>query len=85
MSKPMFLTAAPGSSKANKIGSWRINMPVFKHKDCNDCRICVLVCPDACVSGKDSVYNANMDYCKGCGLCAYECPADDIDMVLEVK
>jgi Pyruvate/2-oxoacid:ferredoxin oxidoreductase delta subunit len=26
-----------------------------------------------------------MDFCKGCGICAHECPVDDIDMVLEVK
>jgi pyruvate ferredoxin oxidoreductase delta subunit len=44
-----------------------------------------LVCPDACVFGSDKVYNANLDFCKGCGICAYECPADDIEMVLEVK
>ncbi len=30
-------------------------------------------------------YDANLDFCKGCGICAYECPVDDIDMVLEVK
>jgi pyruvate ferredoxin oxidoreductase delta subunit len=85
MSKPILLHAAPGSSKVNKTGSWRTLMPVFKHKDCTDCRICVTVCPDACVSGQDKKYDANMDYCKGCGICAYECPVDDIDMVLEVK
>jgi pyruvate ferredoxin oxidoreductase delta subunit len=85
MSKPILLHAAPGSSKVNKTGSWRTMMPVFKHKDCTDCRICVVVCPDACVSGQDKKYNANMDFCKGCGICAYECPVNDIDMVLEVK
>lgn len=85
MSKPILLNAQPGSSKAYKTGSWRTLMPVFKHKDCTDCRICVTVCPDACVSGKDKIYNANMDFCKGCGICAYECPVNDIDMVLEVK
>jgi len=25
------------------------------------------------------------DYCKGCGMCANECPVKDIDMVPEVK
>jgi pyruvate ferredoxin oxidoreductase delta subunit len=85
MSKPILLHAAAGSSKVNKTGSWRTLMPVFKHKDCTDCRICVTVCPDACVSGQDKKYNANLDYCKGCGICAYECPVNDIDMVLEVK
>ena len=85
MSKPTLIAVGPGSSKVNKTGSWRTMMPVFKHDTCNDCRICVLVCPDACIFGEDHKYNADMDFCKGCGICAYECPVDDIDMVLEVK
>jgi 2-oxoacid:acceptor oxidoreductase delta subunit (pyruvate/2-ketoisovalerate family) len=85
MSKPIQITSAPGSSKAYKTGSWRTLRPIFKHDTCNDCRICVLVCPDACIFGSDKVYDANLDFCKGCGICAYECPVDDIEMVLEVK
>lgn len=85
MSKPIQVSVSPGTSKVNKTGSWRTKRPVFKHDTCNDCRICVLVCPDACVTGADNVYDADLDYCKGCGICAYECPVDDIDMVLEVK
>jgi pyruvate ferredoxin oxidoreductase delta subunit len=45
----------------------------------------VIVCPDACVFGQDNIYDADLDFCKGCGICAEECPVDDIDMVLEVK
>jgi Pyruvate/2-oxoacid:ferredoxin oxidoreductase delta subunit len=26
-----------------------------------------------------------MDFCKGCGICAEECPVKDIEMVLEVR
>lgn len=85
MSKPIQLSVAPGTSKANKTGSWRTMRPIFKHDTCNDCRICVIVCPDACVIGGDFVYNADLNYCKGCGICAHECPVDDIDMITEVK
>jgi len=85
MSKPILTSVGPGTSKVNKTGAWRINVPIFKHDTCNDCRICVLVCPDACITGEDSVYNADLNYCKGCGICAYECPVDDIEMQLEVK
>ncbi len=85
MSKPILLAAEPGSSKVNKTGSWRTMVPIFKHETCTDCRICVVVCPDACVFGQDNKYHADLDFCKGCGICAYECPVDDIDMVLEVK
>jgi pyruvate ferredoxin oxidoreductase delta subunit len=85
MSKPIQISVAAGTSKVNKTGSWRTMRPIFKHDTCNDCRICVLVCPDACITGYDNVYDADLDYCKGCGICAYECPVDDIDMVVEVK
>jgi pyruvate ferredoxin oxidoreductase delta subunit len=27
----------------------------------------------------------NFDYCKGCGICAEECPVDAIEMSREVK
>lgn len=85
MSKPILTSVGPGTSKVNKTGAWRTLVPIFKHDTCNDCRICVQVCPDACITGENSVYNADLDFCKGCGICAYECPVDDIDMVLEVK
>lgn len=85
MSKPIQISVAAGTSKVNKTGSWRTMQPIFKHDTCNDCRICVLVCPDACITGYDNVYDADLDYCKGCGICAHECPVDDIDMVVEVK
>jgi pyruvate ferredoxin oxidoreductase delta subunit len=85
MSKPIQITTDPGSSKKYKTGTWRTKRPIFKHDTCNDCRICVIVCPDACITGQDSVYDADLDFCKGCGICAEECPVDDIDMALEVK
>ena len=85
MSKPIQIFTEPGSSKQYKTGTWRTERPVFKHDTCNDCRICVIVCPDACITGQDNVYNADLDFCKGCGICAHECPVDDIEMVLEVK
>lgn len=85
MSKPIGIVAKPGSSKVNKTGTWRTSRPVFLHKNCNDCRICVMVCPDGVIFGSDSSYDADLDFCKGCGICARECPTDDIEMALEVK
>jgi pyruvate ferredoxin oxidoreductase delta subunit len=41
-----------------------------------------MVCPEGCIEGKEkNKYNANLDYCKGCGICAYICPKKDIEMV----
>ena len=85
MPKPEGIVVKPGSSKEYKTGSWRVKKPVFKHDKCTDCRICVMVCPDGVIFGEDKKYWADMEFCKGCGICAEECPVDDIEMELEVR
>jgi Pyruvate/2-oxoacid:ferredoxin oxidoreductase delta subunit len=30
-------------------------------------------------------YQVNYDYCKGCGVCAEECPCGAIDMIKEIR
>ena len=52
---------------------------------CNSCGNCWLFCPDACVFSKNGGYDINYDYCKGCGVCANECPCSAIMMVVEEK
>jgi len=47
---------------------------------------CVTVCPDAVVYAVDKkVFETDLDYCKGCGICAQECPVGDIIMVPEAQ
>ncbi len=44
---------------------------------CTMCDNCFVYCPDVAITrkGKDAKgYDINMDYCKGCGICVYECP-----------
>jgi len=55
--------------------------------NCFECDNCYAVCPDNAVIklGAGSRFAINYDYCKGCGLCAEECPCGAIDMVKEVK
>jgi len=92
--------AGPGGSVVTRTGDWRTMRPVFKHVTCTGCRACEMVCPEGCVfedtaakhvlekDGKTrEVNNREFDptYCKGCGMCAHECPVDDIDMVMEAK
>jgi pyruvate ferredoxin oxidoreductase delta subunit len=73
---------AARSALAHHTGSWRRGAhPVFLGQKCTDCRLCILYCPDAAVERMDKgVYRANLDYCKGCGICVEECPAEDIRM-----
>ncbi len=51
---------------------------------CNACKTCVSFCPEGLMSlrGKSSLEIA-YDYCKGCGICAQECPRAAIEMVPE--
>jgi NADPH-dependent glutamate synthase beta subunit-like oxidoreductase/Pyruvate/2-oxoacid:ferredoxin oxidoreductase delta subunit len=52
---------------------------------CFGCDNCYGVCPDNAVIklGADGKYAIDLDYCKGCGLCAHECPCGAITMVPE--
>ena len=53
--------------------------------NCFECDNCYGVCPDNAVIklGPGKRFEFNYDYCKGCGLCAAECPCGAINMVPE--
>ena len=53
--------------------------------NCFECDNCYGVCPDNAVIklGPGQRFAINLDYCKGCGICAAECPCGAIDMVPE--
>jgi 2-oxoacid:acceptor oxidoreductase delta subunit (pyruvate/2-ketoisovalerate family) len=49
--------------------------------NCFGCDNCYGVCPDnAIIKLADGQYEIDYDYCKGCGLCATECPCGAIEM-----
>ncbi len=52
---------------------------------CFNCGNCYMYCPDNAVkiSQKTGLYQFDYDFCKGCGLCAKECPCHYIQMTLE--
>ncbi len=77
------IVADPGSSIANKTGAWRTSRPNFLQKTCNGCRLCDLCCPEGIVFGQGKIYSCDLDYCKGCGICAEVCPVSDIVMAPE--
>jgi NADPH-dependent glutamate synthase beta subunit-like oxidoreductase len=53
--------------------------------NCFECDNCFGVCPDNAVVklGPNRRFRIDLDFCKGCGLCAQECPCGAIDMVDE--
>jgi 2-oxoacid:acceptor oxidoreductase delta subunit (pyruvate/2-ketoisovalerate family) len=52
--------------------------------NCFGCDNCFGVCPDnAVIKLADGKYQIDLEYCKGCGICANECPCGAIDMVPE--
>ncbi len=79
------LICKPGSSRSNKTGPWRTELrPKFLKKNCIACNMCVVACPEACISGQGkNTYDFDPEFCKGCGNCADICPKRDIEMVKE--
>lgn len=53
--------------------------------NCFECDNCYGVCPDNAIIklGPGLKFEINYEYCKGCGICAQECPCGAIDMVSE--
>ena len=53
--------------------------------NCFECDNCYGVCPDNAIVklGAGNGFRINYDYCKGCGLCAAECPCSAIEMIPE--
>jgi pyruvate ferredoxin oxidoreductase delta subunit len=48
--------------------------------------MCRTVCPEGCIGeNEEGLPVPDYDYCKGCGLCAEECPSEAIEMKKEEK
>jgi putative selenate reductase YgfK subunit len=57
----------------------------FHCGSCNQCNTCWFLCPDGVVRSKDEKVDFDYDYCKGCGVCAEECPRGAIMLEEESK
>lgn len=73
-----------GNATEYKTGGWRTHRPELDIDQCINCHRCWIYCPDsAIVSEDEEVTGFDHDYCKGCGICAHECPVDAISMIKE--
>ncbi len=75
---------APKASTDFLTGDWKTYMPVRDLEKCTRCLLCVLFCPDGAIHWKPEKADIEFDYsfCKGCGICANECPTKAIVMKL---
>ena len=77
-------SVSPASSLDNKTGNWKTFKPVIDEKKCIHCMKCVMYCPDICIPTKNNKrLKANLNFCKGCGICSQICPVKAIKMVKE--
>ncbi|MCS7139250.1 MAG: pyruvate synthase subunit PorD [Candidatus Nezhaarchaeota archaeon] len=72
----------PGSSVRNRTASWRVFAPNVDRSKCVKCLLCWVFCPEGAIEiDEDGFTKVNYTYCKGCGICANECPPKAITMV----
>jgi 2-oxoacid:acceptor oxidoreductase delta subunit (pyruvate/2-ketoisovalerate family) len=66
-------------------GDWKTYKPIRDPSKCTICLTCVLFCPDGAIRWhpEKGDIEFDFDYCKGCGICANECPTKAITMKLE--
>jgi len=62
---------------------WRTFRPVIDQSKCINCLRCFLVCPDGVIDKSGSELEIDYDFCKGCGVCAFECKVKAITMKKE--
>jgi 2-oxoacid:acceptor oxidoreductase delta subunit (pyruvate/2-ketoisovalerate family) len=64
-------------------GGWRTGVrPELTLAKCVDCLLCWVYCPDAAiVLDGEAIDYVDLDFCKGCELCATVCPVGAIEMV----
>lgn len=76
---------APGRRNDKMVtGTWRITRPVLTPELCTQCMICVVDCPDACITLTETAVQVDYEYCKGCGICTQVCPTEAFKDVPEL-
>ncbi|MCK4369051.1 MAG: 4Fe-4S binding protein [Dehalococcoidales bacterium] len=73
-----------GNASQYQTGDWRSERPIFDNNKCIKCGLCYIFCPEGCIGqNAEGYFDADLFYCKGCGICARECWPKAISMVPE--
>lgn len=93
--RPELELARRASTFDEVYGGLNVDTALFEARRCLSCGNCLAcdncygVCPDSAVIKLDPsgpyAYAIDLDYCKGCGLCAQECPCGAIAMAPEAS
>jgi NADPH-dependent glutamate synthase beta subunit-like oxidoreductase len=92
--RPELDAARRASTFDEVVGGLDAGNALFEARRCMSCGSCLAcdncygVCPDNAVikleGGGSYAYEIDLDFCKGCGLCAQECPSGAIEMQPEL-
>ena len=75
-----------GNAEKYETGTWRTYRPRWIPENCIQCLFCFIYCPDSSVTVKDGKRGEfDFVHCKGCGICAKECPAKNKAIVMELE
>lgn len=80
------LITEAGNSNDYKTGDWRSMKPIWHEEGCVHCLMCWVFCPDVSIKVENGkMVGIDYDHCKGCGICARECPRKEkaLEMVKE--
>ena len=68
-------------------GDWKTYMPIRTWKNALTCLTCVMFCPEGAIKWMPEMGKIEFDFsfCKGCGICANECPTKAITMKIDLR
>ncbi|MFW5999627.1 MAG: 4Fe-4S dicluster-binding protein [Halanaerobiaceae bacterium] len=80
------LITEAGNAEHYRTGSWRVKRPLWSEEKCIQCFLCWAYCPDLAINVENKkVVGVDYKHCKGCGICANECPSQALEMISEDK
>lgn len=75
------LASEPGNAaRIARMEAWRLADPIVDPSRCTLGLECLVYCPEGAISLEEGGITFSSSLCKGCGICANECPEKAIYM-----